>query len=51
VRSQGGVGEDGEAGSDVDEALEGRWCARNGVEQATVLGAGGEGPREWEELY
>jgi hypothetical protein len=48
VSNQGGVGEDGEAGGDVGEALEGRRRARNGVERAAVLapmeasGKGGE---------
>jgi hypothetical protein len=37
VGSQGGVGEDGKAGGDVSEALEGWRWARNGVERAAVL--------------
>jgi hypothetical protein len=37
VRSQGGVGEDGEAGGDVSEALVGRRRAHNGMEGAAVL--------------
>jgi hypothetical protein len=52
VRSQGGVGEDGEASGDVGEALEGQRCARNGVERAVVLApmeaSGEEGRRAGE---
>jgi hypothetical protein len=39
VTSQGGVGEDGEAGGDVSEALEGRRWAHNGMDRAAVLAA------------